>query len=101
MEQYSGQSGVIARSALAVHRMLAEGHFADATSFLYCLHKHHIQEWVLVKRILLASATDSRSLMSVTTVLDASKKSTLSESARIIPGLADFFHEPPCQELLD
>ncbi len=101
MEQHPGLTGPIALSVLVVKEKLAEGNLAHVVSFLYCLHKYHLQEWVLVKRLLLSSAVDSRSLLTIATVLDASKKTTLSESARIIPGLSFFLHEPPCQELLD
>lgn len=89
------------RSTVAVKQAITEGRLADAVSLLYFMHKNHIMEWVCVKRELLAVAQDSKSLLTVATVLDASKKSTLSESARIIPGLCDLFHENPHQELLD
>ena len=101
MEQQPGHSGQIARSTLAVKEMIAEGHLADAVSFLYCMHKTHLQEWVLVKRMLLSACHDSKSLQTIASILDASKRTTLSESARTIPGLADFFHIQPHQELLD
>jgi hypothetical protein len=101
MDQLSGQSRTVTRSTLLVMQMIREGHLSNAVTFMYCLHKYHLQEWVLVKRMLLSSANDHRSLLDVATVLDASKRNTLSESARIIPGLACFLHEPPCQELLD
>jgi hypothetical protein len=89
------------RSTVAAKQAIAEGRLADAVSLLYFMHKNHIMEWVCVKRELLASAQDSRSLLTIATVLDASKKSTLSESARVIPGLSDLLHQDPYQELLD
>lgn len=91
----------IERSTVAVKQAITEGRLADAVSLLYFMHKNHIVEWVCVKRELLASVNDSKSLLTVATVLDASKKSTLSESARIIPGLSDLFHQDPYEELLD
>jgi hypothetical protein len=101
MYEYPVSNEQVFRSTQAVNRMLAEGRLAQAVSLLYCLHKNHIHEWVMVKRALLRFAKTQKSLQTIATVLDASKKSTLSESARIIPGLADFFHEDPLAELLD
>lgn len=101
MQERPVSSSIIYRSTQTVNRMLAEGRFAEAVSLLYFLHKNHIQEWVLVKRNLLTLARTPRSLQVVAEVLDASKRTTLSESARIIPGLADFFHEDPLEDLLD
>jgi hypothetical protein len=91
----------VIRSLTAVERMLEEGRLADAVSLLYFMHKDHILEWVYVKRELLAKAVDGKKLLTVAAVLDASKKSTLAESARTIPGLSNCFHENPIQELLD
>lgn len=101
MEAGYGQAGLISRSTATVKQMMAEGHYANAVTFLFYMHKNHLQEWVLVKRMLLASVTDSKSLQTLASVLDASKRNSLSESARVIPGLNDFFHENPIQELLD
>lgn len=101
MPERSIPNSLILRSVQTVNRMLAEGRSAEAVSLLYFLHKNHIQEWVLVKRMLLSLARTPRALQVVAEVLDASKKNTLSESARVIPGLADFFHEDPLQDLLD
>lgn len=92
---------LVYRSALTVKGMIAEGRLADAVAMLFYMHKNHILEWVQVKRELLTIAQDSKSLQTLATVLDASKKNSLSESARTIPGLADFFHEDPFQDLLD
>lgn len=89
------------RSALVVKGMVAEGRHADAVTFLYYLHKFHLQEWVLVKRVLLGLCHDMKSLQTIAGILDASKKTSLSESARVIPGLAYFFHEDPLTDLLD
>jgi hypothetical protein len=89
------------RSTVAVRQAIVEGRLSDAVSLLYFMHKNHIEEWVCVKRELLASAQDSKSLLTVATVLDASKRNTLSESARIIPGLCDLLHQDPQEELLD
>lgn len=94
-------TSLILRSVQTVNEMLAEGRSAEAVSLLYFLHKNHIQEWVLVKRMLLTLARTPRALQVVAEVLDASKRRTLSESARIIPGLADLFHEDPLADLLD
>lgn len=101
MQERPVSSSIIYRSTQTVNRMLTEGRLAEAVSLLYFLHKNHIQEWVLVKRNLLTLARTPRALQVVAEVLDASKKTTLSESARTIPGLADFFHEDPLEDLLD
>ena len=101
MDNSHVRSGLIARSAMTVTQMIAEGHHADAVAFLFYMHKTHLQEWVLVKRALLASVNSSKSLQTLASILEASKRSSLSESARTIPGLADFLHEDPIQELLD
>lgn len=88
-------------SVTTIKRMIAEYRHSDAVIFLFYLHKFHLQEWVIVKRMLLSSVNDCKSLQTLASILDASKKHSLSESARIIPGLNQFFHEDPIQELLD
>jgi hypothetical protein len=88
MDDSRTQPGVITRAVTTIGQMIAEGHQADAVVFLFYMHKTHIQEWVLVKRALLAIANDSRSLQTIASLLEASKKNSLSESARIIPGLS-------------
>lgn len=99
MEPYSAER--ILMSSSAIMEMVEDGRWAQAASFMYYMHKLHILEWVLVKRHLLSKIDDSKLLQIVATILEASKKSTLAESARIIPGLGDYFHEDPLIELLD
>lgn len=99
MEEYSVER--IQGSSRAIMEMVQDGRWAQAASFMYYMHKLHILEWVLVKRDLLSKINDSKTLQTIATILEASKKCTLAESARIIPGLADFFHEDPLIDLLD
>jgi hypothetical protein len=77
----------VMRSANVVVRMIAEGRYAEGCSFLYWMHKYHIAEWVAVRRQLIRAAGDQRSLQTIATLLEASERSTLGESAAIIPGL--------------
>ena len=99
MEPHSAKR--IENSSAAIMEMVEDGRWAQAASFMYFMHKFHILEWVLVKRDLLSKVHDSKLLQTIATILEASKKSTLAESARIIPGLADYFHEDPLLDLLD
>lgn len=75
------------RSAHIVLHMMTEGRHAEAASFLFGMHKMHIGEWVAVKRELLGAAGDAKSLQTIALLFEASKRSTLQESAPFIPGL--------------
>lgn len=77
----------VRRSANAVVGMMVEGRYAEATSFLFNMHKMHLREWVAVKRELFASASSPKTLQTMATLLEASKQLTLQQSASFIPGL--------------
>jgi hypothetical protein len=88
-------------SSEAILEMVEDGRWAQAAAFMYFTHKLHILEWVIMKRILLSKAISPTHLQTIALILEASKKSTLAESARLIPGLCDYFHENLLTELLD
>lgn len=77
----------VERSAHIVLHMITEGRYAEAASFLFGMHKMHIGEWVAVKRELLGAAGDMKTLQTIAMLFEASKRSTLQESAPFIPGL--------------
>lgn len=81
------QATQIKRSAHVVLQMVTEGRYAEATSFLFGMHKAHIGEWVAVKRELFGSAGDAKTLQTIAMLFEASRRSTLQESAQFIPGL--------------
>lgn len=73
-----------------VMRMIEEGRMAHACCFLFIAHKTAISHWIAIKRELLFRARDARTLQIITTLLNASKASTLKESAVVVPGLDTF-----------
>lgn len=91
----------VRHSAQTALGMIAEGRYAEACSFLYWMHKSHIAEWVAVKRELLGAVGDSKTLQTVATLMEASKKSTLQESAQFIPGLGSLVRSDSFSELTE
>lgn len=77
----------IVEAVYVINQMIDEGKLAQALSLLYFMHKLNLKEWVLVKRELIACANTVKKLQAVATLLDASKKATLSESCILVPGL--------------
>jgi len=96
-----GDPAVVARCTDCVLGLVAEGAYAQAASFVFYLHKNHLQEWVLVKRMLLSRAGNHRQLALVSDLLIASKRPTLQESAYLFPGLTALVDSERCSELLD
>jgi hypothetical protein len=92
---------IVNRCIDCVYMLINEGRHAEAVSFLFFLHKTHLTEWVHVKRGLLANALSHRELSVTSDLLNASKASTLSESAHIFPGLSDLIKSCVCRELLN
>ncbi len=90
----------VKRSAHIVLHMIAEGRYAEAASFLFGMHKMHISEWVAVKRELLGAAGDMKTLQTIAMLFEASKRSTLQESAPFIPGLGSLIQTDFSSELV-
>jgi hypothetical protein len=89
----------VSRLTGQIEGMITEGRLAEACCLLFYMHKLHIQEWVLVKRSLLALPRSSKSLQTVATLLEASKRSTLQESSCYIPGLGSLIRTNYIQDL--
>lgn len=63
---------------------------AEALFHLYWLHKNDIKTWNRLKKMIITSADSYRTLCLSATLLQASTKSSLSESCRLVPGLFQF-----------
>jgi hypothetical protein len=92
---------LIERSVNIVQQLVNEGRHAQACAFLYSLHKNHLLEWVQVKRVLLSHSKRQKTLQLIASLLEASKKDTLLESASLIPGLGYLSWSDRSSELTD
>lgn len=67
---------------------VSEGKLNKALKFLYLLHKSDIPKWFKIESILLSLPHTAKSLQTIAMLLNASKKNSLTESARTVPGLS-------------
>lgn len=73
--------------AYEVLDLIQEGSYAAAAVILFNIHKEDIPKWINLKGTLLSLCIDHQETYLVASLLNASSKETLMESACFIPGL--------------
>lgn len=78
----------VCSAALEIRKLTEELKCADALRLLFDYHKADVAFWVNLKKYLMSTVSCHREFSLISLLIECSSKSDLSQSAPLIPGLA-------------